>query len=113
MRLRPTYATGSEQALPRPKRSIDPYPGRSHRTFVENWLRNSVGALRDELQRATPEDVVLGDLDGLQPEGAEDLDQDHHAGDDRRRAVGMQARDRAPLRVGHLREAGEQLVETR
>ena len=38
---------------------------------------------------------MLGDLDPLEAEGAHRLDQDHDAGDDRRRAVGVQAGDLA------------------
>ena len=40
---------------------------------------------------------MLGDLDPVEAEGAHRLDQDHDAGDDRRRPVGVQAGDLDPL----------------
>ena len=50
---------------------------------------------------------MLGDLDPLEAEGAHRLDQDHDAGDDRRRPVGVQAGDLDALGErgrGELRE---------
>src|SRR5437763_16388763 len=62
-------------------------------------------------KRGAPEDVALGDLNAVEVEGSERLEQDRHAGDDRGRAVGMQAHDLAPLGDGHRRQAREQQVE--
>ncbi len=50
---------------------------------------------------------MLGDLEGVEAERAEDLAEDQHAGDDRRGPVGMQARDVAPLALGEGGETGE------
>jgi len=47
---------------------------------------------------------VLGDLDLLEAEQIHHLLEDQHARDDRRRAVGMEARDRSPLLERQLRE---------
>ncbi len=58
-------------------------------------------------QRGAAQDVVLGDRDVLEAECAHHLEQDHDAGDDRRRAVRVQADDLAALRHGELCEAGK------
>ena len=54
------------------------------------------------------QDVVLGDLDLVQVERAHRLRQQHHAGDDRGRAAGIQADHRPSLRFVHVGEAREQ-----
>ncbi len=59
-----------------------------------------------EAQRAAVEDVVLGDLHLLERERLDGLDEQDHARDDRRRAVGMQADDLAALPLRPSRRAG-------
>ncbi len=54
---------------------------------------------------------MLGDRDLLEAEGAHRLDQDHDAGDDRRRAVGVQAGDLDPLGQRRRGELGEQVLD--
>ena len=63
--------------------------------------------------RRSVEDVVLGDLDLVEPEGAHRLDQDHDAGDDRRRPVRVQADDLGPLGERRRREPREQPLDRR
>ena len=80
-------------------RGIDPRypldPGGSMSTWPQRLAASGRGAGR--LERGAVEDVVLGDLDLLEAEGAHHLDQDHDAGDDRRRPSRMQAGDLEPL----------------
>ena len=54
---------------------------------------------------------MLGDLDAVDAESGQDLEQDGHAGDDRGRAVGVQARDLAAVRVGRSFRVPERAVQ--
>ena len=56
---------------------------------------------------------MLGDLDLVELERAQRLAEQDHPGDDRRRAVGMQADDRAPARFVHVGQAREQQFDRR
>src|SRR3954447_25001256 len=50
------------------------------------------GRFRRHVQGGSVQDVRLGDLDRVESEQANRLDQDRRAGDDRRGAVGVEAR---------------------
>ena len=56
--------------------------------------------------RATQE-VMVGNRGGIEPEDLERLDDHDDSGDDGGRAVGVQAPDRTPLRLGHAGQAFE------
>ena len=58
-------------------------------------------------QGGAAQDVVVGDLGGIEAEELQRLDDHHHAGDDRGGAVGVQAADLAALRLGQRGEARE------
>ena len=61
--------------------------------------------------RGAEEDVALGDRDLRQGERAHHLDQDDHAGDDRRRAVGVDPADLAALLERQRGEAGAEVLD--
>ena len=54
---------------------------------------------------------MLGDLDAVELECTERLGEQDHPGDDRGRAVGMQADERAALRFVHVGQAREQQLD--
>ncbi len=64
-------------------------------------------------QSGAEEDVALGDGDPLEREGAHRLDEDDDAGDDRRRPVGIDSPDGAPLVDRQRRQPREQLLDRR
>jgi len=73
----------------------------------------SLAAGARELQSGAAQDVMLGDLERAEFERAERLDEQHCAGDDRGRAVGVQTRHVAALVVGHRGQAVQQLLGAR
>ena len=93
------------EALPRPRRSIGPRAGRSaYRTSVQAGA--SQRSARTALS-AAPRRMSCSETSTLvEAERAQGLAQHRHAGDDRGRAVGVQARDLAALVVRHRRERG-------
>ncbi len=56
---------------------------------------------------------MLRRREAVEAERVERLDQDHHAGDDRRRPVGMQTDHLATLGIGQAREPGKQQAARR
>ena len=71
------------QSAPRPP------PGRPNR--LDAWSNPELGRREGRRQRRAVKDVLLGDLDLIEAEGAHHLDQDHGPRDDRRRPAWMQA----------------------
>lgn len=61
-----------------------------------------------ELEGASVEDVVLGDLDLLELEGPDGFLEEDHAGDDGGGAVGVQADDLAAADFVHVSQPGEE-----
>ena len=103
--VRPNLCVNSEARNVRPSEFGGHYlqHGRRHRgkwapVFFGPKLRVIARVFRcGRLQRGPLEDVVLGDLDRLEAEHPHRLDQDQAAGDDRRRAIRVEARHRAPF----------------
>src|SRR6478672_9897570 len=77
-----------------------PVNSRSNRTDVQAGLLAPWTSF-EQLERRTPEYVALRNAHVLEAERGERLDQDEHAGHDRRRPVGMQAAHLPALRQRH------------
>src|SRR3954454_10647035 len=70
-------------------------------------LAAGVRLLRPEVERGAAEQVVLGRLELVAAEGVEEREQDDQTRHDRRRTVGVQALDLAPVGVRHRGQPGE------
>ena len=101
MRLRPNLCAGTRRhvlsgTMSHPARALSQRVGTSRQR--SNMRPGSYRLKADgsmfragRVERRAVQDVVLGDLDASRPNALHRLQQDHRAGHDRRRAVGVQA----------------------
>ena len=104
--------TGRRLTVRTPENSMIPTKTNDNRTFVQFLRKTSLppGQKTDrrglqtrfrQSENGSPEDVVLGNLDLIEPEQGDHLPEDEHAGDDRGRPIGVQPGDVAALLHRH------------